>query len=397
MVGDALRVLCVFGEHQYGDPSRGLGTEYAALLPALRRQGHEVLHFESWDKRIYRNLAALNSKLLDVVETFRPDVMFTVHMEYELWLETLETIRARGDVATISWAADDSWKYREVSRFVGPAYHAMTTTYAHVIPSYHADGIRNVLLTQWAVSADWLTEPLPASQCIYPVSFVGAAHGDRKSTVAVLREAGIEVACFGHGWPNGPVLMDELLGIMRNSVISLNFSNSRGENQIKARTFEVPGAGGFLLTDEAQGLDRFYRPGADIAVFHGADDLIGRIRHFLSHPAERDAIARSGYERTRREHTYDQRMARVIEYALKAKMDSSPNTAPSFDKALMAHRMTPGLRLLRAVLLAIGKLILGVEKGPRAARRLVFELSWRLMGKRTFTAAGWPGRLFPHI
>lgn len=391
-----MKVLCVFGEHQYGDPSRGLGTEYTAFIPALRRLGHEVLHFESWNKRIYRDLAELNSKLLDVVESFRPDVLLTVHMEYELWLETLEVIRARGDVATISWAADDSWKYRQVSRFVGPAYHAMTTTYAHVIPHYHADGISHVLLTQWAVSADWLREPLPASQCIYPVSFVGAAHGDRKSMVATLQKAGIEVTCIGHGWPKGSVRMDEIPDIMRNSVISLNFSNSRGENQIKARTFEVPGAGGFLLTDAAKGLDRFYRPGIEIGVFNGRDDLVGKILYFLSHSAERDAIARSGYERTRREHTYEQRMTHVIEHALKARMDSPPSAAPSFDKALRAHRMTPGLRMLRTGLLIVGNLIYGGEKAPRAARRLVFELSWRLMGKHTFTATGWPGRMFPH-
>ena len=190
--------------------------------------------------------------------------------------------------------------------------------------------------------------------------------------------------------------MDEIPDIMRNSVISLNFSNSRGDNQIKARTFEVPGAGGFLLTDAAEGLDQFYRPDKEIAVFSGTDDLAGKILHFLSHSAERDAIARSGYERTRREHTYEQRMTDVIEYALKARMDSPPSMTPSFDKAVRAHRMTLGLRMLRTVLLTIGYLIYGAEKAPRAARRLVFELSWRLMREHTFTATGWPGRMFPH-
>lgn len=389
-------MLCVFGEHQYGDPSRGLGTEFAAFIPALRRLGHEVLHFESWNKRIYRDLSELNSKLLYVVESFRPDVMLTVHMEYELWLETLEIIRARGDVATISWAADDSWKYREVSRFVGTAYHAVTTTYDYVVPRYHADDIRNVLLTQWAVSSDWLAEPLPAAQCQYAVSFVGAAHGDRQATVAALRDAGIEVACFGHGWPNGPVSMNDIPDIMRKSVVSLNFSNSRGENQIKARVFEVPGAGGFLLTGHARGLERFYRPGVDVVVFQDIDDMAGKIHHFLSNPDERDAIARSGYERTCREHTYEQRMAEVVEFALSAKSNSAPNSAPSFEQALADYRVPRALRALRPVLLAVGKALFGAEKAPRSARRLVFELSWRLMGRRTFTAAGWPGRLFPH-
>ena len=391
-----MKVLCVFGEHQYGDPSRGLGTEYAAFIPALRQLGHEVLHFESWNKRIYRDLAELNRRLLEVVESFRPDIMLTVHMEYEVWLETLGIIRGRGDVAMVSWAADDSWKYREVSRFVGPAYHAMTTTYDYMVPRYHADGVHNVLLTQWAVSSDWLAEPLPAHQCKYAVSFVGAAHGDRKATVAALGRAGIDVACFGHGWPGGSVSMTEIPEIMRQSVISLNFSNSRGENQIKARVFEVPGAGGFLLTEQARGLEKFYRPGVDVAVFRDTGDLIGQIRNFLSSPEERDSIALSGHERTRREHTYEQRMAEVVVFALRAKSGWFPDSAPSFECALESYRMSWALRGLRAVLLAIATTVFGPEKGPRAARRLVFELSWRLMGRHTFTAAGWPGRMFPH-
>ena len=384
------------GEHQYGDPSRGLGTEYAAFIPALRRLGLDVLHFESWNKRIYHDLAELNGKLLAVVESFRPDVMLTVHMEYEIWLETLEIIRARGDVATISWAADDSWKYREVSRFVGAGYHAMTTTYDYVVPRYHADGIRNVLLTQWAVSSDWLAEPLPAHRCNYAVSFVGAAHGDRKATVAALRKAGIEVACFGHGWPAGPVSSNDIPDIMRRSFISLNFSNSRSENQIKARVFEVPGAGGFLLTEQARGLERYYRPGTEIAVFQDRDDLVEKVRYFLSHPDERDAIALSGHARTRREHTYEQRMKELVAFALDAKTETAPNSAPSFERALANYRMSRPLRALRTILLALGKTMFGAEKGPPAVRRLVFELSWRLVGRRTFAAAGWPGRLFPH-
>jgi len=391
-----VKILCVFGEHQYGDPARGLGTEYAAFIPALRSLGHEVHHFESWNRSRYCDLAELNQRLLEEVEAFRPDVMLTVHMLYELWLETLELIRARGDVATISWTTDDSWKYREVSRFTGPAYHAMTTTYAHVVPRYHADGIREVLLTQWAVAGDWLAEPQPAAACRYPVSFVGAAHGDRRAQIERLRAAGIEVACFGHGWPNGPVAMEAIPRIMRESVVSLNFANSRGDDQIKARTFEVPGAGGFLLTGHVPGIERFFRPGKEIAVFRDFDELVDRLRHYLAHAEERDAIAKAGFERTRREHTYKRRMAEVLDFALAAKARAPARPpAASFGQARTAHRLTPPLRWLRTALVAVCGLFFGPSRGLRVARRLVFEMSWRLAGRHTFSAAGWPGRLFP--
>jgi spore maturation protein CgeB len=390
-----MKVLCVFGEHQYGDSSRGLSTEYAAFVPALRNLGHEVRHFESWNRALYRDLGDLNRKLLEVVEEYRPDVMLTVQMFFELWLETLDLIRSRGDVATISWATDDSWKYREVSRFIGHSYDAMTTTYDYVIPRYHEDGIEQVLLTQWAVSSEWLSSPLPAGECRYAVSFVGAAHGDRPDVVRRLQAQGIEVVCFGHGWPRGSVAAEEIPRIMRESIISLNFPNSKGADQIKARTFEVPGAGGFLLTGNTQGLERFYMPGAEIATFDDFDGLVQAIRHFLAHPEERDRTAHAGHRRTRAEHTYEHRMAQVLDFARAARGSSVRLPGKSLEDAEKAHALTPVLQASRFILLGLCSIFFGSSRAPRAARRLLFELSWRIAGRSTFTAAGLPGRLFP--
>jgi spore maturation protein CgeB len=52
------------------------------------------------------------------------------------------------------------------------------------------------------------------------------------------------------------------------------------------------------------------------------------------------------------------------------------------------------LKLLRALLVVTASLALGRRRGPRAARRLLFELSWRFAGSKTYGAAGLPGRLF---
>ncbi len=394
-----MRVLCVFGKHQYGDPARGTGTEYRAFMPALHRLGHQTVHFESWNPTCRRDYVELNRALLDTVECERPDVMLVVQRNYEIWLETLQIIRARGDVATICWTTDDSWKYREVSRFIGKAYHAMTTTYPEVIPRYHRDGIAHVLLTQWAASAETLQEPLPVTACRYPVSFVGTAYGNRPARLAELLAHGIEVVCFGHGWGNGPVPAEQIPRIIRESIISLNFANSRGRNQIKARTFEVPGAGGFLLTEEAAGLEKYYSPGREIVTFSSMPDFVAKIRYYLAHPVERDAIARAGFERTRRDHTYDSRVQEALDFAQAARdhwLKTSPRLRISgFVEAARRHQMNLALRALRSILVALGSLIWGRQRGRRAARRLVFELSWRLGDRQTFTAAGWPGRMFP--
>ncbi len=405
-----MRVLCVWGQYNYGDPNRGEGYEYANFTPALRRLGHEILFFDNWDRTRYRSFADLNQALLETVEQHRPDVVLAVQIHFEIWLETWQILRDSGIAATINWATDDSWRYSQFSRFVAPHLHAFATTYPSMLARYHQDGIHNVVLTQWAANAS-LQPPLPAAQCQFPVSFVGTAHGNRRRSIAALRERGIEVACFGHGWPNGPVAADEIPRIMRQSVISLNFANSvlawdgiggirpRRMNQVKARTFEVPGDGGFLLTEWAEGLERYYNPGDEIAVFHNLDELADQIRYYLAHPDERDAIARGGYQRTCSEHTYDRRMNQVLDFAISQKEHCSERQSAgqinwqSFAEAKRRHQMTKSLYLLRQGLLRPCSIVWGA-RGPRAARRLVFEMSWRLLGAHTYSAAGLPGRMF---
>jgi spore maturation protein CgeB len=392
-----MKILCAFGQYNYGNIERGESPEYSAFLPALRNLGHEVEHFETWDRRAYYDLADLNAALLEAIQTYRPDLLFTVHMNYEIWLETLAIIKARGDVTTISWATDDSWKYNEVSRFIGPAYDAMITTYDYVVDHYKADGIKNVMVSQWAANSENLRTPLSADQCRYPVSFVGTSHGSRAKWISALRDRGIDVACFGFGWPSGPVSNEEVTRIIRESVISLNFANSQGESQIKARTFEVPGAGGFLLTESAPSLEKFYLPGQEIVIFDGLDDLAAKVEHYLKSPEQRDAIAQAGFKRTMTEHTYEHRLAESLEFAVTSARSRDLRVVQiQFEDALSRSTLTPLLRSIRNVLRFAGVGIYGPKRGPRAARRLVYELSWRLLGRHTFTAGSWPGRMFPH-
>jgi spore maturation protein CgeB len=400
-----MKILCVFGKHQYGDASRGMGIEYTVFIPALTRLGHEVVHFDSWERNRYPSYAELNQALLETIDRERPDVMLTVQMHYELWLETLELIKARGNVATISWTTDDSWKYRETSRFIGSAYHAMTTTYVDYLLQYHRDGIDNVLLTQWAVSADALQEPLPTDSCRYQVSFVGAAHAYRQQKVAELAAQGVEVTCFGYGWQNGSVAADEIPKIIRASVISLNFANAlKGANQIKARTFEVPGAGGFLLTENADELSRSYILDREIVVFDSTAELATKIKYFLANPVEREQIAQAGFLRTKQEHTYDLRMQEAINFAIasrdrwlhQSQQPSNNNNNKLFEDAVRKHRLTPILKSLRAILILICTVLFGKEKSIKAARRISFEISWRVCGRKTYLADGWVSRMFPY-
>lgn len=402
-----MKILCVFGQHNYGMPERGEAYEYVNFIPALRRLGHEVVFFESFDKSRYCDFADLNIKLLEAVQREAPEVILFVLMNYEIWLETLDTIRASSSAILISWATDDSWKYEQCSRHIARPFHIYATTYPDALLKSKVDGYSNFVLTQWGADAERMLEPMPAADCRYKVTFVGSAFGNRRDLVKRLEQQGITVDCFGYGWPNGPVSVSQMRTIIRETVISLNFGDSGihlqgaklGRNrQIKARNFEVPGYGGFLLTETLESLQDFYTLGSEAVIYEGMDDLVRKIRYYLEHPAERDAIAFAGYRRTVREHTYDVRFSALLEAVgqLRARL---PFSVPQIDFERFSghvrrHRATGWLMPCKSILLIFFILIWGRQRGPRAARRLLFELSWRVLGAKTYRCTGYPGRLF---
>jgi spore maturation protein CgeB len=268
-----------------------------------------------------------------------------------------------------------------------------------------------VVLTQWAASGSALREPLPANRCRYPVTFIGSNYGNRKAWVGSLRARGVDIACFGHGWPGGAVAAERIPEIIRESVISLNFGDSsivwdgwipRRSRQIKARIFEVPGYGGFLLTEPAEDLDRYFVPGKEIETFASPGELVSKIRFYLDDPGKRDAIAMAGHQRTRREHTYEQRFDDLLKHvgslrqrgAAPRAASSGTRATAAFEDVARLHRLTPALRWLRRALVLPCSAIWGKQRGARAARRILFELSWRFAGATTYSARGWPGRLF---
>jgi spore maturation protein CgeB len=391
-----VKILCVFGEHAYGDPARGAGYEFTHFLPALERLGHEPVLFDSFSRARHASFAELNRAFLQAVETHAPDLVFCVLMHYEIWLESIAVVRRAG-IPVVNWSTDDSWKYARFSRLVADAFDLYATTAPEALDWYRRDGIASAFATQWAASGEFLQRPKPAAECTIPVSFVGAAYGARAAAIAGVRSRGIEVACFGHGWPAGPVAADDVRRIVRDSVISLNFSGgSAGGRQIKARVFEVPAFGGCLLTETAPYLDRFYRIGEEVATFESADDLARSISGYLADRPARDRLAHAGFERTKAEHTYEARFAALLR-ELERRVPSRAHIAidwGAFAEAQHAHEIGTGLNALRGVLVALCRPIWGRSRGPRAARRVLFELCWRLAGRWTYTAAGWPGRLF---
>lgn len=331
-----MRILYVAMEHDYGRPERGPSFEAVNFRSAFEGMGHEVVPFDFKARHDAAGRDAMGRELVALAATAQPDLAFFFLFEDEIPPATIRAVGSAGACTTMNWFADDHWRFEGFTRHYAPAFDWSITTDRDALPKYRALGHERVLLSQWGVNRYAYRKTAEALE--HEVSFVGLPHGDRWSVIERLRKSGCEVECWGDGWPKGRIDHAGMVRLFGASAINLNLSNSsslprtlrfrlgalaRGRwndarqarprpSQIKGRTFEVPGSGGFLLTEAVPHLDEYFVPGREIGVFTDVDDLVDQVDHWLSHPDERSAVAEAGYRRALAEHTYDHRFAAIF-------------------------------------------------------------------------------------
>lgn len=113
----------------------------------------------------------------------------------------------------------------------------------------------------------------------------------------------------------GGVLSDtEMIQMYSRSKINLGFSSCGNTHaneerilQVRLRDFEVPMSGGFYMVEYMEELEEFFELDKELVCYTGPEDLAGKIKYYLSHDREREAIRRAGYQRCLRDHTWHKR------------------------------------------------------------------------------------------
>jgi len=82
---------------------------------------------------------------------------------------------------------------------------------------------------------------------------------------------------------------------------------------INYRTFETLGCCTFLLTNYTPGLEKLFTLGKHLVVYETRDDLDEKISYYLTHPEEREQIARQGYDHVRKNHKYIHRAEQILD------------------------------------------------------------------------------------
>jgi len=149
----------------------------------------------------------------------------------------------------------------------------------------------------------------------FDVSFVGACYGWRPRLIAGLHRSGINVTCFGKGWPRGAIANEQMNGVYARSRINLGCGGigySRSLLCLKGRDFEVPMAGALYLTQDNPELARVFDVGREILTYRDIDDCANTIRCLLQDSDRAADIRRGARMRSVKDHTYEARWSTVL-------------------------------------------------------------------------------------
>ncbi len=161
------------------------------------------------------------------------------------------------------------------------------------------------------------------------VLFVGALHVGKMGVLSAVKRAfGRRCRIYGlaswkknayfnvrfgfPGWVR-PIPAESYVRFYERAKIGFNVHN-RGKYTVGGyRLFELPANGVMQISDGGEYLSEFFDVGREIVGYDDVAGLVEKIRHYLDHPAQREAIAREGYRRVLRDHRIRVRLAQAAD------------------------------------------------------------------------------------
>jgi spore maturation protein CgeB len=349
MPGEIMSTKRVLISYFFGDEMIPLGVSCAEAFSAL---GWDVHRFNSqvesrWGRALVRPVNQLaravgytrhyigrslsiskfqfkRRKLLEAVGRFRPNWVFVIRSHEFVDEEVVELLkRDHGVEKVIGWRVDgplDSPNLLEDARIYDAYFCAHREGYdpqsdkIHPLPVY---GMDFALYRNLYVNA-----PRPYG---HELVLVGGPNARRERLVGEVLDLPLEIygkwgkparksRAVRRRWKARGAWGEMLVRLYNTSKVVLNVTNWDPARYValNQRVFDVPATGAFLLTDYSPELEQHFRIGEEIACFGGVEELRDKASWYLSHDAERDAIARRGYERALTLPTITDRMREVI-------------------------------------------------------------------------------------
>lgn len=258
-------------------------------------------------------------RLIRAACAFRPDLILVLWGN-TLSPELLSSLKKETGARLATWWVDDPFRHR-AERLIS-LYDFFFIFDRSYLASLEAAGAQNARFLPCACdeSVYFPRRLTRREQAQYgsDVALVAWYYPDRARVVEALTGADLKI--WGRGWPRLWVQQDRFVRdavaakIYSATKIGLNIhSDQSRQGGLNTRSFELLAAGAFELTDAVEGMKELLEPGREVAVYRSPEEARDLVRHYLSHPGERERMARAGRERVLSQHTYLHRMRTLLQ------------------------------------------------------------------------------------
>lgn len=307
----------------------GIGLPYPplenAIIKALKKTVKELI------------ILSPNEDILAIAQDKKPNVILYFTSGVNFKTTHLEIIKQLG-IKTAVWFTDDPY-YIDYTKKLVPFFNTIFTSELNSVHLYKSMGCHDVFYLPLAVDTDIFYPKAVETKYQSDILFVGNAFNDRIRLFDSIAHylSTKNVLILGYWWDkliNYQILSgkihqywsspEETASYYNGAKIVLNihrsYDDSRNYNSIKVpalsvnpRTFEIAACGAFQLTDFRLDLINQYSPDLDIATYISDKDIIPKLEYYLNHDEKRMAIAKRGFQKTIGEHTYLNRINKLID------------------------------------------------------------------------------------
>ncbi|WP_337461966.1 glycosyltransferase [Jutongia sp.] len=106
--------------------------------------------------------------------------------------------------------------------------------------------------------------------------------------------------------------MNEMPLVFSLSKININMTIRSITSGIPLRCMDILGAGGFLFSNYQPELEEYFVPEREWVSFQEAEEMLDKVVFYLQHDELRDRIAENGFQKVKREFTYDKALEKML-------------------------------------------------------------------------------------
>ena len=319
-------IICAAAKYAYNKESNGISYEYETIFKSLKSVYPSTIFIDVYQPS---GVEKLISHLASSADDPRPQVLYIPFLGV-IGPATFRNIKRYADVGV--FYLDDTWRQDLVQRYQGYC-DWFTTSDPKFSWRYKNQLTKKVKFFPFGYNEDkTILARRPFSERDIDISFVGARNDYRQFVIDQTKKAGIEITCYGVGWPNGSVSPEGFLDVIGRSKISLNLSNSvqwdlrhlikrplsiarnlksgKKLEQFKARHMEIAALGACQLSFYCNGLENIFNIGKDIILYPSVDELPYIINSLTNQESEK--IGKNGIQAVRK-YSYQKQFRALFE------------------------------------------------------------------------------------